>query len=233
MGSGHAPPHRPLQPSAAAFVAGLGLRLAARPAPLSAAVSRARAPVRCCQPPLSERARALIVEQQAHPLFDASKASPADLRAILARAQAEGAFVEARLLPTPGDARARAADAIRVHVDAGIDGARATVVREFPGIDQPGGALHPEYRATACWRDLYEFARVLSYAVATGNEVYSDKGVEVMKMVYEELGVPIDPMCMGIAVLGQEIGERMGEDYEARGEVGQAFGTLLEVFGGF
>lgn len=232
MGSGHAPPYRPLLPRAAAFVAGVGVRLAAPHRSLSAAVSRTRAPVRCCQPALSERARALIMEQQAHPLFDVSKAS-ADLCALLARAQEEGEFVDARLLPTPGDARARAADAIRVHVDAGIEKARATVVREFPGIDQPGGALHPEYRATACWRDLNEFARVLSYAVATGNEVYSDNGVEVMKMVYEELGVPIDPMCMGIAVLGQEIGERMGEDYEGRTEIGKAFGTLLEVFGGF
>lgn len=187
---------------------------------------------RSCASPLSARAQSLIQEQLASPLFDTNK-PPAELSGILSRAQEGGAFLEASKLPSPGGAKAQAADAIRVHASVSIDAARATVLREYPGIDQPGGALYPEQRAIACWRDLSEFARVVSYGVAVGDEVFSDKGVEIMKMVYEELQVPMDAMVTAVSALGKEISDRVGDEPEIKMEIGKGFAGLLEVLEGF
>lgn len=185
-----------------------------------------------CASPLSDRAQSLIQQQFASPLFDVNKPPP-PLSGILSRAQEEGAFLEASQLPAPGGANAQAADAIRLHANDAIAVARAVVLREFPGIDQPGGALYPENRANACWRDLSEFARVVSYGVAVGDDVFSEKGVEIMKLVYDELRVPMDAMLTAVNTLGKEISSRVSDEPEVRMEIGKGFAALLEVLEGF
>lgn len=193
---------------------------------------RSRLTPRASATPLSARAQSLIQEQLSSPLFDVSK-TPAELSGILSRAQEEGLFLEASQLPSPGGTNAQAADAIRMHAAASIDAARAAVLREYRAIDQPGGALYPEHRARACWRDLSEFARVVSYGVAVGYEVFSDKGVDVMRLVYEELQVPMDAMRTAITVLCKEISDRVGDEPEVKMEIGKGFAALLEVLEGF
>lgn len=213
-----------------AFLPAVPLRLAA-----SQSLTTCRRPLitpRASASPLSARAQSLIQQQVSSPLFDVSK-PPVELSGILSRAQEEGSFLEASELPSPDGANAQAADAIRRHASASIDVARAAVLREYPGIDQPGGALYPEHRAHACWRDLSEFARVVSYGVAVGEEVFSDKGVDIMKMVYKELQVPMDALLTAIAVLCKEISDRVGDEPEVKMEIGKGFAALLEVLEGF
>lgn len=115
-----------------------------------------------------------------------------------------------------------------------IDAARAQILERFPGITAPGGALYPEMRAKACWRDLSEFCRVVGYGVACGGEVFSESGVECMKEVYKVLKVPIEPLIAGVAVVGLEIAQRVeGEDGwsvgQVKKELAEGFGGLLKV----
>lgn len=47
-----------------------------------------------------------------------------------------------------------------------VDAAKAEILQAFPNITQPGGDLYPLGRSEACWRDLWNFLRCISYGVA-------------------------------------------------------------------
>ena len=47
-----------------------------------------------------------------------------------------------------------------------VDQARQDLLEAKPHLVKPGGALYPEHRAEACWRDCFHFLRVCCYAVA-------------------------------------------------------------------
>ena len=86
--------------------------------------------------------------------------------------------------------------------DALVDAARGHLLQQQPALTAPGGALHPEERASACWRDCWNFLRVISYAVAAGHCRFTDpSGMEALRDLYSMLGVPIDGMIIALKEL--------------------------------
>ncbi len=94
---------------------------------------------------------------------------------------------------------ATVAQRLRDQVSDIVDEARADVLKEFPGILEPGGGLYPPERAQACWRDFWQFLRCITYGIAGQRTDYtSDEGLHYMQLLYKELQVPLDAMVMGL-----------------------------------
>lgn len=178
-------------------------------------------------PPLSPRARQLVQQQLANPLFDQTLPPP-HLSSLLSNLQSSNEYFSLSDTSSPQTPLLVAADFIRQQSPPAISTARRAILRNFPGIDQPGGALYPEHRARACWRDLQEFARVVGYGVACGKPVFSESGLETMRLLYEELSVPLDAMRYGVEVMASDIAEHCSDD-DVRIEIGRGFADLLEV----
>jgi Phycobilisome protein len=80
-----------------------------------------------------------------------------------------------------------------------VDEARSEVFVQFPQIAEPGGGLYPPERAEACWRDFWHYLRPITYGLAGGQSQYtSAAGLESMKILYQELQVPLDAMIVGL-----------------------------------
>lgn len=165
---------------------------------------------------LSDRARALIQQarivsfeswQATHPpaaiaIFQAADdqdryLTPADLQQLGALLPQ---FATAHLI----------AEQLHQQVNEIVNQARAQVVARFPGITQPGGELYPAERAEACWRDFWHFLRCITYGIAGGQAHYtSPAGLEAMRLLYQELAVPLDAMSLGLAGLKTASLERL------------------------
>lgn len=77
--------------------------------------------------------------------------------------------------------------------------AREQLLLNQPDLVRPGGALYPESRAEACWRDCYHFLRVSFYAVAAGAKNFTDpEGIQGLRRLYEALGVPIPGLLFAL-----------------------------------
>ena len=88
---------------------------------------------------------------------------------------------------------------LRDRVTEIVDEAREQVLTIYPDITQPGGGLYPQERAAACWRDFWHFLRCISYGIAGKHPDYtSSTGLRYMKLLYEELKVPLDAMVVGL-----------------------------------
>jgi Phycobilisome protein len=80
-----------------------------------------------------------------------------------------------------------------------VDEARAGVLVRFPSILEPDGGLYPPERAEACWRDFWQFLRCITYGIAGQQTQYtSESGLHHMRLLYEELHVPLDAMVVGL-----------------------------------
>ena len=80
-----------------------------------------------------------------------------------------------------------------------VEKAREQVLAKFPQITQPGGELYPPVRAEACWRDFWHFLRCISYGVGGKiTEFTSEKGLNNMELLYQELKVPLPAMIEGL-----------------------------------
>jgi Phycobilisome protein len=83
-----------------------------------------------------------------------------------------------------------------------VDEARAEVLAQFPGITAPGGGLYPPERATACWRDFWQFLRCVTYGIAGQRSDYTSSiGLDYMNQLYRELQVPLPAMVTGLQAL--------------------------------
>ena len=88
---------------------------------------------------------------------------------------------------------------LRDHVAEIVDEAREKVLATYADIIQPGGGLYPPERATACWRDFWHFLRCITYGIAGHCTKYtSPTGLSYMKLLYQELQVPLDAMVLGL-----------------------------------
>jgi Phycobilisome protein len=88
---------------------------------------------------------------------------------------------------------------LRDHVAEIVDEAREQVLVTFPDITSPGGGLYPSERAAACWRDFWHFERCITYGIAGQHIEYtSSEGLHYMKLLYQELQVPLDAMVLGL-----------------------------------
>jgi Phycobilisome protein len=90
--------------------------------------------------------------------------------------------------------------------------ARHQVMLSFPGIMQPGGSLYPAERAESCWRDFWHFLRCITYGIAGQQTHYtSPAGLEAMRLLYQELAVPLNAMNVGLAAIKTASLERLDQ----------------------
>ncbi|CAN8064224.1 unnamed protein product [Agarophyton chilense] len=179
---------------------------------------------------VSPRAKQLIEQQIQNPIFDPrlldNSFGPmfSDLQA-----QSPPAFVRSSHVPdTTSLAHRFAIDTIAEHSEEAIEAARAYILRVYPRIDQPGGALWPSQRAVACWRDLSAFARVAAYLAICENGL-STRGMHIMQQVYYEMNVPLDAVRTGVHCIREQLADRAAynNDSEASKIVRTAFDQLL------
>jgi len=90
-------------------------------------------------------------------------------------------------------------DHLQTVMDRLIDQAKTVLLREQPGLVQPGGALHPEERARSCWRDCWQFMRVIIKAVAVGDPECTDpEGMGALRQLYAHMDVPIPALNVAL-----------------------------------
>ena len=83
-----------------------------------------------------------------------------------------------------------------------VNQARAHLLATQPHLVQPGGALHPQERAEACWRDCWNFLRVIIYAVACNQSCFTNaSGMAALRELYRRMNVPIEGMNIALVQL--------------------------------
>ena len=83
-----------------------------------------------------------------------------------------------------------------------VNQARAHLIETQPHLVQPGGALHPQDRAEACWRDCWNFLRVIIYAVACNQSCFTNpSGMAALRELYRRMNVPIEGMNIALVQL--------------------------------
>ncbi len=83
-----------------------------------------------------------------------------------------------------------------------VNQARSHLLETQPHLVQPGGALHPQDRAEACWRDCWNFLRVITYAVACNQSRFtSPYGMAALRELYRRMNVPIEGMNVALCQL--------------------------------
>lgn len=92
-----------------------------------------------------------------------------------------------------------AVEVLQSQIDIIIGDARTAVLQAFPGITQPGGGLYPPERTQACWRDCWQFLRCITYGIAAQRTDYtSAEGLSNLRLLYQELQVPLDAMLVAL-----------------------------------
>ena len=56
-----------------------------------------------------------------------------------------------------------------------VNQSRSALLSDEPDLVKPGGKLHPQERADACWRDCYHFLRVSLYGMALKRTEITDE----------------------------------------------------------
>ncbi len=80
-----------------------------------------------------------------------------------------------------------------------VNQARGHLLETQPHLVQPGGALHPQDRAEACWRDCWNFLRVIIYAVACNQSCFTNpSGMAALRELYRRMNVPIEGMNIAL-----------------------------------
>ena len=80
-----------------------------------------------------------------------------------------------------------------------VNQAREHLVKTQPHLVQPGGALYPQDRAEACWRDCWNFLRVITYAVACNQSCFTNpSGMAALRELYRRMNVPIEGMNIAL-----------------------------------
>ncbi|MBE9068073.1 phycobilisome protein [Leptolyngbya cf. ectocarpi LEGE 11479] len=150
--------------------------------------------------PLSPRVKELILKARIVSFEGWQDQFGADAIAALQTADDERCYLDDAVLETM--AGGTIARALRNHASVIVDGARAQLLVQFPGITEPGGGLYPAVRAEACWRDFWHFLRCTTYGIAAQRTDYtSATGLTYMEQLYHELHVPLDAMVYGLSAL--------------------------------
>ena len=86
-----------------------------------------------------------------------------------------------------------------------VNQARGHLLGTQPELVEPGGALHPQDRAEACWRDCWNFLRVIIYAVACNQSRFTNpNGMAALRELYRRMNVPIEGMNIALDQLRQQ-----------------------------
>jgi hypothetical protein len=169
---------------------------------------------------LSDRAKELIPKARIVGLLPLQARLGDDLIAQLQAADDEGRYLTddelaalGTVAPGLGGAEARF---LRDNAAEIVTAARQQVLGHYPGIAEPGGALYPQVRAEACWRDFWHFLRCITYGMACGSDEFtSPEGLHYMNLLYQEMKVPLPAMVTGLEALKQESLARLPEQGEA------------------
>ena len=96
-----------------------------------------------------------------------------------------------------------------------VNQARAHLLATQPHLVKPGGALHPQDRAEACWRDCWNFLRVIIYAVACNQYCFTNpSGMAALRELYRRMNVPIEGMNIALAQLKEHALEGISRSNE-------------------
>ena len=80
-----------------------------------------------------------------------------------------------------------------------VNQARGHLLKTQPQLVQPGGALHPQDRAEACWRDCWNFLRVIIYAVTCNQSRFTNpSGMAALRELYRRMNVPLEGMNIAL-----------------------------------
>jgi len=187
---------------------------------------------------LSDEAKALFGRLMQTPMFDGERVAagacaaafreqryltPEDLSSIEAAPSTSSA---------PFSDRSALVDVLQANNLAIIAEAKKRV-DAFPGIYEEGGGLYPPVRAERCMRDFHTFLQVVCYATAAGEPNFSNpKGAAILRELYSEMDVPLDPMLEGVEGLRDASNEWAAQDgvpAAAWGDADASFGHLLQV----
>lgn len=123
---------------------------------------------------------------------------------------------------------------LRDNAESIVAAARAKVLAQFPQITEPGGELYPPERAQACWRDFWHFLRCVTYGIAGGHEEFtSQEGLHNMRLLYQEMRVPLDAMILGLECLKAESLARLAVESVKLDFIAQCFDHLIMALRGF
>ncbi|WP_392347688.1 phycobilisome polypeptide [Parasynechococcus sp.] len=93
-------------------------------------------------------------------------------------------------------------DSLIQRSDQLVNQARGHLLETQPHLVQPGGALHPQDRAETCWRDCWNFLRVIIYAVACNQSCFTNpSGMAALRELYRRMNVPIKGMNIALSQL--------------------------------
>ena len=120
---------------------------------------------------------------------------PSAIRTLIGAAdQAQRQLTDQELLQicAASDADHEVANQLQHRADALVDEARRRLLSEQPDLVKPGGALHPSERAAACWRDCWQFFRVIIYSYVCGRPAFTDpEGIAALRQLYQRMNVPL------------------------------------------
>jgi hypothetical protein len=156
---------------------------------------------------LSDRVKELIKKSRIVS-FDSWQDYPPEVIATFQAADDQGLYLSEEdikqinhYVPSLSDSLAQGR-ILRDNVTEIVSKARSVVLAANPQITEPGGGLYPPMRAEACWRDFWHFLRCISYGISGQSVDYtSDRGLNYMEQMYQELQVPLDAMVLGLEQL--------------------------------
>jgi len=88
---------------------------------------------------------------------------------------------------------------LQTQADDLVHQARRHLLEQQPHLVQPGGALFPSERAEACWRDCWNFLRVITYAVACKRSDFTNPGgMAALRELYRVMNVPTEGLNIAL-----------------------------------
>lgn len=109
-----------------------------------------------------------------------------------------------------------------------VDQAKAELLQQHPELTLPGGELHPEHRAEACWRDCFHFLRVSIYGTALDqNDITHPEGMKALGELYELVNVPVPALLVALEHL-RRISTDVMKD-QASGRQASRLSNILET----
>jgi len=186
---------------------------------------------------LSDRAKELIPKARIVSFASLEGRYEPELVAKLQAADDESRYLTDEESTGLRDARAEnsegiaAAAFLRDNASEIVTDARQQVLAQHPGITEPGGALYPEFRAKACWRDFWQFLRCITYGIATDSAEFTNAdGLSAMNELYTEMQVPLPAMVTGLEALKEESLKRLPDQKD---KLATYFDHLLEKMRAF
>ena len=154
---------------------------------------------------------------------------PLDARTLIEAAdQAQRQLSDQELVKvcSASDADHKLAIQLQHRAESLVDLARSRLLSEQPDLVKPGGALHPAERAAACWRDCWQFFRVIIYSYACGRPAFTDpEGMAALRQLYQRMNVPVLGLNIALDQL-EALSVKELSDADARAALTSAFHHL-------